>query len=500
MSLPSVNNTVLDGQLATVPFKAGQTPIIIGASSAGTVNTVKAYAGNQENQIVTDWGYGPMPQQAARLSAKGIAVAVCKSTASTAGAQSAVTTGATNTSTSAVTTTGNAFDTYHHVVVQVVTGCTIGVAGGSIKVSFDNSETFAIPQTALGTGNTFAIANTGISLAFAAGTLVAGDTFTFTTTEPKWSATDLNNALTAASASGIPWDFPHIVGSMNSTEAATLKTWLTGLETSKRFTRAFAETVRMASSADWSSANDATWQAVLIADYATFTSKRIAIGAGDVRWVSAIDQSVYLRPVAWLACEMAGSFDPARYELGRVKDDGAGTGALDCSLFDPNGNAIGHNEMNFPGLYEPLIAAIGFMVARTIPSKGKAVYLAKAKLFSPVGSDFQTFRLGRVMDIAETSTNDFLTNEIQETPPVTTAGTILPTYAEKLEMQGQQRLDADLLTPFRASATTFSVHRNENLLSGPNKGTVNVDVRIIPRPTVDTVGVVLGFTASLPTA
>jgi len=496
MALPSVNETVLDGQLATANFIAGQTPIIIGCSSTGTAATVKAYAGNQPAAIIADWGYGPMPQQAARLSSKGIAVAVCRTASTTAGAQTAVT--FTGTGTSVVTTTGNSFDTYR-VQFLVVTGGTIGVAGISFQISLDGGETFGA-ITRLGTANTYAIPNTGITLNFGAGTLVAADLAKFSATEPKWAAgTDLLNALTAASNSAIPWDFPHIVGSMNATESATLVTWLTGLETAKRFTRAIVETVRMASSALWSSANDATWQAVLISDWATQTSKRIMVCAGDVRWVSAVDGSVYLRPVGWLACEMASLFDNARYELGRVKDDGHNTGALDASLYDPLGNAVGHNEVFFPGLYEPAISSIGFTVARTYPQKGKAVYLSKAKLFSPATSDFTTFRLGRVMDIACSALNVFFVTEIQETPPVNPNGTILTTYAEALELQALSILNQQLLAPGRAAGATVSIHRNENLLSGTYKGIVNVDVRIQPTPTTDFVNLTLSFSATLPT-
>jgi hypothetical protein len=497
MALPNVNETVLDGQLASANFIAGQTPMIVGCSSIGTAATVKGYAGNQAAQIVTDWGYGPMPQQAARLSAKGIAVTVCRTAGTTAGACSAVSAFATGTSV-VTTSVATAFDT-SRMKMLVVAGGTIGVAGIAVQFSFDGGETYgAIVR--LGTATTYAIPNTGVTLAFAAGTFVTGESVTFTTTEPKWNGSDLSAALTAVADTGLPWDFLHVVGSMNATEAATLKTWLTGLETAKKPTRAIVETVRIAASAAWSAAADATWQAVLIADWATFTSKRMCAGAGDLRWVSAIDNSVYLRPLAWLGCEMASLFDPARYELGRVKDDGHNTGALDASLYDTNGNVIAHNELNYPGLYEPAIAAIGFMVTRTYPEKGRAAYIAKAKLLSPAGSDFQSFRLGRVMDIAELAMNAFFINEIQETPPVNANGTILTTYAEALELQAQQILAQQLVNPGRANATTVSIHRNENLLSGPFKGIVNVDIRVQPTPTTDFVNITLSFTPTLPSA
>lgn len=491
--LGGVNDSVLDGQLGTVALIPGMTPMIVGCSSAGTVNTIKAYAPNSQAQIVTDWGYGPMPQHAARMSSKGIAVAVCKANSSSAGSQGAVTPFATGTS--VVTTTGTALD-FYRMKMLVVVGGTIGVAGIVVQVSFDNGETYQ-PLVRLGTASTLAVANTGITLNFAAGTMVAGESISFVSIEPKWSGTDLNTALGAVANGGISFDYVHIIGSTNSTEAATIQTWLQGRTAAQKPVRAICETVRIASNGAWTVAADATWQAVLIADYATFTEKRMSICAGDLRTVSAIDQSVYLRPVAWHMCEMAGKFDSARYELGRVKNDGTGTGALDASLVDPNGNAIGHNELNYPGLDSPTIASIGFVTARTYPTKGKAVYLTEAKLFSPAGSDFSTWRLGRVIDILTNSMNDFFTNEVQETPPVNSNGTIQTSYADFLETQAKARIDDDLVNPGRAVDRTVNVDRAVNLIQTK---TDNVAVRVLPYGEEKYINLSFGFAATLPAA
>lgn len=498
MTLPSVNDTVLDGQLASANFIGGQTPMIVGVSSAGTANTCKSYPGNSQSAIVADWGYGPMPQQAARMSAKGVAVAVCKTAATTTGVAGSVT--FTGTGTSAVTITGAPNDFYRCQMRCVLAGV---VATGPLGVQFslDNGETWG-PAVQVGTATTVAVGNTGMTANLAAGNLAAGDVAAWqTTTEPKWSASDLSTALTAVANTGIPWDFVGVVGSCSATEAATIKTWLTGLESAKKFTGVFAETVRIASLGAWTASADATWQTALITDWATFNSKRIAVGAGDLRWVSAIDQSVYLRPVAWFACEMASLFDSALYELGRVKDDGHGTGALDGSLFDTLGNQIGHNETNQPGLYlPPSLAALGFITARTIPTKGRAAYITKALMMSPQGSDFVSWRLRRVMDIGEGALNAFFVNEIEETPPVNSNGTILTSYADALELQAQKVVQEQLIDPGRVSGSTISIHRNDNLLSGPTKGTVNVDVRFLPTPTTDAVNLALSFTPALPSA
>lgn len=497
MPLGGVTNHILDGQLGTVALKPGRTPIVCGVSSAGTANTCKLYAGNQQAQIITDYGYGPMVQMACRLSAKGLAVAVCKSAQTTAGVAGAVTASVPGGGTSVVSVTGAPLDSYR-AKMRVVGGGTIASATPviSIQVSLDNGETWQAVQR-LGTANTYVIPNTGLTLNFAAGTLVAGDSYTFrTTTEPKWSATDMGTAIDAIGVSGIPFDFGHIVGSCTATEAATIKTKLDGWASLKRFKRFFIETVRIASQADWTVAADATWQAVLVADWATFTSKRLAIGAGDLRTVSAVDESVYMRPLAWHACERAASVDSARYELGRVKDDGAGTGPLDASLYDPNGNIVGHNELEYPGLDEPAIAALGFMTATTVPSKGRAVYIEEAKLFSQQGSDFSTWRLGRVIDMAEDTLNEFFADEIEETPPVNRDGTIQTAYGDFLEAEAEERLDEDLVKPGRLVDRIVKVDRSVNLLQTK---TDVVKASLLPFGESKYIDLTIGFTASLPT-
>lgn len=490
MTIGGVDETILDGQLGTVAIIQGRHAIVVGCSSAGTANTCKNYPGNAVAALTTDYGTGPGPQMTSRLLAKGFSAAFCKAAQTTAGASSAVTTVATGTSVVTVTV-ATARDTFR-VKLRVIRGCTIGVAGGVIQTSLDNGETWAAPVS-LGTANTYAVPNTGTTVGFAAGTLVAGDYFTYTTTEPKWGASDLAAALVAAIGSGISWDFIQVTGSCSATEAATVKTKLDGLELSKKYTAAMVETVRAGAT------TDATWQAALIADWATFTSKRMLVGAGEARTFSPIDQSIYLRPATWQACERAVAVDPAKYELGRVKDDGFG-GPLDCSIFDSTGNAVCHNEFVQPGLANdpdnpPAIAALGFMTLRTLPEKGTSVYITEATMFSPIGSDFSTFRLRRDMDIACAVTDSILTDELQDTPPMNPDGTIEEEYAVSVEEALKSALDEELVETGRVSRVRAILHRDDNLLSTKRE---NVDIRIQPRGEVKWISETIGFAATLP--
>jgi hypothetical protein len=489
MPLSAVNQSILDGQLGVVEVISGQHVMVIGVCSGGTVNTCKAYAGNQEKTATTDYGYGPGTQQLCRIVSKGLSASFCKANITTAGACGTIDVSGV-TGSSVITASGAARDTYR-MKGRVLKGGTIATAGITIQLSLDNGETWG-PETPILAATSYLVPNTGVTFAFAAGTLVAGDTWSLPTTEPKWSASDLSNALDAVAASGIEWDFIQIVGSMTATEAATVKTWLDAREAAKKYTAAICETVRAGAS------NDTAWQTTILTDYATFTSKRMLIGAGECRMISSIDRSVYMRPASWIVTERAVMRDPSKYELGRVKDDSDNdsTGPLDCSLYDPNGNLVSHNEFTQPGLDEPPApAAIGFCTLRTHPNKGKGVYVSEGKMFAPKGSDFSTFRLRRVMDIACTITDGILTDELQETPAANRNGTVSESYALYVEGECETGLFDQLVDVGRASDAIVVMNRTDNVVQTKN---TTVKVSILPTFEEKYITEEIGFVPSLP--
>ncbi len=102
------------------------------------------------------------------------------------------------TGTSVISLTGTAVDDAH-IVFRVVAGGTIGTAGITFRVSIDGENTPG-PIVRLGTATSYAVPGTGITLAFAAGTLVAGDSATVYTTAPKSDAAGISAALAAVAA------------------------------------------------------------------------------------------------------------------------------------------------------------------------------------------------------------------------------------------------------------------------------------------------------------
>ena len=112
--------------------------------------------------------------------------------------------------------------TEHDGAVRVITGGTIGTDQILIEVSIDG---LTYKRVKLGTGSSYTIPRIGVTLTFAAGTLVAGDTvLTWHGTAPKWASADLATArasLAAQSKVGRTW---LLVGDVdNSTEAGAVR-------------------------------------------------------------------------------------------------------------------------------------------------------------------------------------------------------------------------------------------------------------------------------------
>lgn len=169
---------------------------IFSCSQSGTAGTVRYYTKVQDQ--ADDTGYGEGLELAAHhVERNRQGYLFGKLASAVAGAIGPVdVTGVTGTS--VVTFTGTPYDD-EHIVLDVVTGCTIGTAGGEIKVSRDGGRTYG-GVIRLGTATTYAIPNSGITANFAAGTLVADDRAIAYCASPKWDATGLAAVFDALKA------------------------------------------------------------------------------------------------------------------------------------------------------------------------------------------------------------------------------------------------------------------------------------------------------------
>lgn len=171
---------------------------IMACTPSGTANVPKTHARVQA--YLDDKGYCDAAEFAAHyVELTGKPVMEIKLDTATAGSVvSSDVTGVTGTS---VVSFSGAARMSEHLQCEVVTGGTIGTAGIVIRVSRDGGRTWG-RNVRLGTANSYVIPNSGVTISFAAGTLVANDLAIAHTKGPMWDAAALTagfNALAAQS-------------------------------------------------------------------------------------------------------------------------------------------------------------------------------------------------------------------------------------------------------------------------------------------------------------
>lgn len=114
--------------------------------------------------------------------------------------------------------------------IEIVGGGTIGTDQITFNFSADGGRTLKLIR--LGTGTSYTVPYLGIVITFGAGTLVANDLYTFTTSAPKWDSAGISGAKTALAAQQIKCRSFLIVGDLvNSTEAGYVTTAVNSYET-----------------------------------------------------------------------------------------------------------------------------------------------------------------------------------------------------------------------------------------------------------------------------
>jgi hypothetical protein len=124
--------------------------------------------------------------------------------------------------------------------VTVVNGGTIGTNGITFNLSLDGGRTTKLVR--LGTATSYTVPYVGIVINFGAGTLIAGDTYTFTTTAPMWGSSALSDARAALAGQQRLARSWVVIGDLsNSTFAGYVTTAVNAYETSNdRYTYARA--------------------------------------------------------------------------------------------------------------------------------------------------------------------------------------------------------------------------------------------------------------------
>jgi hypothetical protein len=471
--LPSVRITRQDGNTGVVAPSLSGVLAIIAFSALGVANQCATFT--RPTDAFGAKGVGPLVECGAYyMQNAGKPVLLITPTCTTTGAYGAVTFTGTGTSVVTGDATVKPFDDYD-AVVQVVAGGTIGVTGITYRYSLDGGVTWS-PITALATATTVTLnvpvlnTSSGVKFDLAAGTLVAGDQWTCSTTRPQMTNGDLVTALEALRTTNLPWDEVLVDGDATATTIATLDAWLAGLEPTGvyKFGRVNSRHKTLPAPTGES---EATFATAMATAYNGSASIRVDVAAdyGDLLG-SPLTGLVQRRPNQLALATRAMSFsvgvDPAEVKNGPLPQ---------WRLTDSSGNPKWHDENYFPGLDDLRLSTL-----RTIPGK-IGVYVTNARVLSSPGSDYVYDQHARCMNVACAQAFALLTDELssgvrkQDPDPNTGLIYILEDDAAAIEEHVNPQIEQTLLGDVDDVAVQLA--RNDDISSNDG-ATIHAEVDV----------------------
>jgi hypothetical protein len=489
----NVDITVLDGAGSVVSVAQSKVQALIGVASGGTAAINQVCSSSQPATLATLHGRGPLAEAAALIVLAGGIALTCQIPITSLGTASAVT--KTGAGTSVVTTTLDgtvgAYDDYF-VEALVITGGTIGTGPCAIQFSLDAGRNYS-PTIQLGTANTYVIPGTGITLNFAAGTLIAGNTYTFSTAAPKYTAAGVTAAVDAlrASAYAGQWGSIQLVTSLSglsSSDAATIQTELDNSAVEYEvFTRMMAASRDALVPTAWggSGETEATWMTAIQTSTSAQATKRIGMGAGAYNIPSPYSvlgtSFTYRRQGIWAVAARVVTI-PTQRMASRVRD-GQLTNIVVDPVSDPADGFLYHDERTVPGLTNSR-----FQAFRTRVGKGQGFFLDLPNLMSPIGSQFQFFPQGSVVDVACSITYQTAIDEIDDDLILNTNGTLASGEVRRIQSVLQEELDTFMTANAMCSSISVVVDPTTN---------VRATGKVVITVTVNGVGYVLEVDASV---
>lgn len=456
--LPDVWFEIQDGALGILPPPSENVQVKIGVASQGPVGEIVALSSLEATKAAL--GSGPLAEAvAASLAMAGGTVYALRAPASVPGQIAPRLTSLTGTG--SISVSGAPLDEYD-LRVQILQNGNRGTA--TFRYTLDGGDVWS-PEIAVPTSGTYPVPDSGLSLTFSDGasgtSFASGDLYAFTCTAPAYTLSDLNAAFDVLLADPREWGWVHVVGAASPAVAAAVAQRMAEAEATYRFAFAIVE------------APDDT-DANLLAQWASFASKRVGVVAGYTEEVSPLTGRVNRRSAAWRYTGRLAQI-PIQEDPGRIR-----RGSLDGIV------RLHRDEFATPGL-DPA----GFTTLRTIIGR-RGFYVTNGRMKASEGSDFQYVNLRRVMDracrVARNAALIFLKDNVRVDPQT---GYILEANAQAIEAYIQGVLSADLVQQGRVSSVLVQVKRDVNLLSSRS---LPIKVRVLPLATLDWIEVDIGFT------
>lgn len=489
---------------ASVAIDGAKVQVHIGALLTGIGETAavnQIVAASQPSTLRTAFVAGKLLESAGLVAnAGGIVLAIGCPVTTTGTATSVVSTvpgGSTSVVTVTLDGTNGAFDDYN-VEMVVTNGGTIGVTGIRFKLSLDAGRNYGA-EISLGTATDYDIPSTGVTLNFAAGTLVADDYFRFSTTAPLTNSAGLQAAVDAFAASDYATagvGVLKICQPVSGTLANTVQGWLGGspdgaggLAVDHAYTRVLVDSADATNPTAWGGAGqtESSWMAAIAASYASTDAKRVLAGAGyyntpSVYQTQACGLPSPRRCAAWSIAARQVAIPISRL-ASRVIDGALATASKD-SVNDPLDGFVYHDEALTPGL-----AAARFATLRTWKGK-RGWFVDQPYLMAQAGSDFSLLPFGLLVDEACRIVYAEGLNLVNDDLQANANGTLPDDVRVSLENSMAQVIKDQMVNPGLLSGVTVGIDPLHNVV---NTGSVPFNVSLNKNAYVFDVTINIGF-------
>lgn len=352
--------TFLDGQFGFLQ-DAPRACVSIGSANSGPLNTLVPITTKQD--LLDTFVGGVLVDTDAFQLANGSGIGYAMRLATTTpGAASTVTATLQSGSSGALAMSGTPNDAYKQVIVKILTaGVVAGPTTPTGQISYDGGLNFG-PIFTIPVGGVYTPSDppAGLTYTFTNGGsgFKAGDLFTFSTSGPAWSNSDLTAALDALRGDpASDWEFFHVIGPSTSSVFALVIAQINLMRNDGRFVWAMLE-ARDQNSGE----TELQWMTAIKADFAASVAPegQIVVVAGYGYLTSAVNGSVYWRSLAQtVAARVTNTADYAEH-WGRIK-----SGPLAGLVAGPDGRTIvSHDERKTPGLAQARFITVATVVGQ----------------------------------------------------------------------------------------------------------------------------------------
>lgn len=437
MTIPYVQNTILDGAGGALAL-GSELHVKVGVATGGDADTFAIYT--SPDDIETEFTSGPLCESASAFIANtGLPVACVRiaSGAVTAGTLGAITKVGAHAGPTVSDNTSAANDAYE-LLVEIVLGGAVATA--TFKYSLDGGDTWSATVVTAATVN---LTGSGLSLAFAAGTYVAGNQYSASSTAPTYTAQGLSDAIDVAFESTSAFRMVHVIG--YTADASALATAATAVQTimNAKTTSAYKYAYAMLEGSDDTDTD-------LVTNTASLATNRVAITGGFEEAISTNTGRLYRRPAAWTVVE----------EIMRRPI------SVDAGFFAEGfGGVSGVTDIERDEFRTPLLDAARFCTLRTWVGR-QGFYVTRGRMMAATGSDFSNITHRQVMDAACAIAYDALLNYANKDLLVNHAtGLLLEAEAQAIEAFVNGKLRAGITAPGHASDVQFIVNRAWDVLT-----------------------------------